>query len=453
MTPARIPLVALALSLAPLVACDDADAPGPYRDALEHVVTAVDTVHRATLDGRSPALAAAVATAWAEIDDADTEAEFELVVARMLVPLGDGHSSIGPTTTAAIDLPMLWLADGPVVAIDTDVLRAGDAIVAIGGRSAATILADLAAHVSRDNDGWLRDVAPRWVPRRDWLAAMDMLDGDLARVEIERDGAHRTFELPLVDGRVVDPWPAREVVGYALEPEHDLGVFHLDACTYDAHYQDTLDAFMAEVRAHALGKIAIDLRRNRGGDVTVAYALLAYLTDDYDSFSVSARKSDALREQAPIYADPGFLGLLSAFDVALDGPTFEIPGAALTAGLGARVPAVAPEDRFTGDVYVLVSPTTYSSAQLFVEELVDNGLGTSVGDQTGANRNSTGDELVIEIPDTALELTLAASFTAPPDAAAGRGPTLADLVVPLTRADVQAGRDPVLDAVRERVSR
>lgn len=427
--------------------------PSAYAPALDHVIATIDAVHHHTLDGRSPALEAAVAAARDAIGDVDSDAEFELLVGRILVALADGHSTVGlqaSAPVASIDLPMLWLEDGLVVAKATDVLVPGDAIVSIGGRSPDTILADLAAHVSRDHDGALRHAGPRRVPRQDWLEPMEMIEGGLVAVEIERGGATLSFDLPLEDGLVVDPAPERPVVGWTIEPEHDLGVFHLDACIYDANYQDALDAFMAEVRAQGVGKIAIDLRYNAGGDVTVAYALLAWLAPEVASFSVSARKSDALLEQAPIYSDPSFLGLLEAFGVDLDGSTFEVPGAALSTGLGALVPAVAPEDRFTGDIYVLVSPTTYSSAQLFVGEIVDNGLGLTVGDQTGANRNTTGDMLSFAVPDTDVEFTLAASWMTRPAPEDGQGPTLADIPIALTRADVAAGRDPVLDAVRAR---
>ncbi|MBK8240246.1 MAG: hypothetical protein IPK74_32375 [Deltaproteobacteria bacterium] len=448
-----------------LVACSGAEAdlddasstgveePGVYAPALDDVIATIDAVHRSTLDGRSPALEAAVAAARAEVDQVDTDAEFELLVGRVLVALGDGHSTVGlraGAPVASIDLPIAWLDEGPVVARATDVLKPGDAIVSIGGRSADTILADLAAHVSRDGDAYLRHAGPRRVPRQDWLEPMGMIEDGRVTVAIERDGEQLSFDLPLEDGLVVDPAPQRATVGWTIEAEHDLGVFHLDACVYDANYQATLAAFMAEVHAQDVGKIAIDLRFNGGGDVTVAYAFVAWLAPEVASFSVSARRSDALVEQAPIYADPSFLGLLEAFGVALDGPTFEVPGAALSTGIGALVPAVAPEQRFTGDVYVLVSPTTYSSAQLFVGEIVDNGLGVTVGDETGALRNSTGDMLSFDVPDTDVAFTLAGSWMTRPVPELGQGPTLADIPIRVTRADIAAGRDPVLDAVRMR---
>jgi len=372
----------------------------------------------------------------------------------MLVALGDGHSTVGPTISAmasleSIDLPMLWLDEGPVVVRATDLLEAGDRVVSIGGRGVETIMEDLSEHVSRDNDGYLRHAGPQLVPREDWIEPMGMAKGDIVEVEVDRDGETLTLDLPLQAGLQVGPAPDREFVGYTIEPENDLGVLYLDDCVYDMTYAETLDAFMVEVREQEIGKVAIDLRYNGGGDVTVAYAFLAHLAPEYASFSISARKSDALFEQALVYSNEDFLALLGAFEVDLEGPTFEVPGAALSVGFSGVVPPVEPENMFGGEVYLLVSPTTYSSAQLFVGQIVDNELGLTVGDQTGANRNTTGDMLWFDVPETEVRFSLGGSWMSRPAADAEQAPTLADIPVSITRDDILSDVDPQLDAIRE----
>lgn len=472
--PAAVALAA-ALALGSATACgtDSADdgadpsevddrprlTPEQLQGALDHVVETVDTVHYQTLDGRPEALVAAIERAQDEIAEPLTEDQLAIVLGRLLASLGDGHSEVDlrPDALAEhrfIELPLVWLAESPVVARATDQLERGDRLTAVGTMNADAIMAALAEHVGHENDHHLRDVAPMRVPRESWLRAMDLVDGDEVEVGIDRGGEALTIRLPLRAGIEPARVPERAFVGYQLEPDDDLGVFYLDDCTYDAQYQATLDEFMQEVADLGLGKIAIDLRNNPGGDATVAFALLAYLGQPYASFAVSVRRSEALLERAPAYDDPAMLGLLEMMGVDTEGPTLDIPGPALQLAITSLLPGggqVDPSLVFSGEVYVLVSPTTFSSAQLFTALLQDNDLGTVIGEPTGNASDFYGDQLWFDVPDTELRFSLGASWlTRPdptqPDAAA----LIPDIAVPTTRQDVLDGRDPQLDAVRSR---
>ncbi|NVB37532.1 hypothetical protein G6O69_06785 [Pseudenhygromyxa sp. WMMC2535] len=467
MTTPKLPLICTLL-MGPLLACSGASAdddglesadesdtagePAAYEDALDYVIEQIDAASYRTLEGRSDALEAAIEQAQAELADVADDEEFALLVGRLLAALEDGHAqvSLEAGSVESIDLPLMWLEGGPVVSRDAGQLQAGDMVTGIGGMSADALMDALARQVSRDNDHYLRHAAAQRLPRADWLRPMGLVaDGEVeVEVEVERGGQAMAFTLPIVAGLEVSPFPEREFVGYWIEPENDLGVFYLDECVYGSDFQAALDAFMAEVDAQDIAKIAIDLRRNPGGDVTVAYALLAYLGQPYASFSVSARRSDALLEQAAVYTNADFLALLESFGVALDGPTIEVPGDALSFALGSVVPTPAPELIFSGAVYVLTSPTTYSSAQLFVGQLSDNDLATVVGEPTGANRDTTGDQLWFEVPESDLRFTLGGSWMTRPDPARGDGPTLPDVSVPTTAEDLLEGNDPQLEQVR-----
>lgn len=466
------------LALGSAVACspdpapdgDDVGSPGAddrprlttaqQQEALDHVIETIDTVHYQTLEGRTDRLQVAIERAAAEIEEPLTQDEFGIVLGRLLASLGDGHSHVDLTEQALadhrfIELPLSWLAQGPVVARSTDDVQRGDRLIGLGGMDADAIMAALADHIGHENEHYLRDVAPLRVPRESWLRAMDLVDdGERVLVELERDAEIITLELPLRAGIEPRRAPEREFVGYQLEPDDDLGIFYLDRCTYDPQYQATLDEFMQEVADLGLGKIAIDLRHNPGGDSTVAFALLAYLGQPYASFSVSARRSDVLLEQAPAYSDQTVLSLLEMMGVNTSGPTLDIPEHAIQLVINSLLPGggqVDPALVFTGEVYVLVSPTTFSSAQLFTALLQDNHLGLVVGEPTGNATSFYGDQLWLDIPHTELRFSMGASWLARPDPTRPDEATLTpDVVVPTTRQDMLDGIDPQLEVIRAR---
>ena len=439
---------------------DTADADGErmsveaLSEALEDVVANIDAVHFDTVDGRPEALEEAIARAREDIEAPMSEDDFERVLGRMLASLADAHTGVAPREAAlaeldGIELPFVWLDEGPVITRSVAGLELGDRISTLGGMSPDAIMAALAEHVGHENNYSLRHVATELVPRGGWLRAMDLVVGGGVEVHVERKGEMIEVLLMLETG--LAPAPARAPLGYTLDLDHDLAVFHLDACVYDPLYRDTLAELMSAVADAGITRIALDLRRNNGGDATVAFAFLAYLGHEYASFGSRLRRSDALLVQVPAYADSQLLGLLEMFGVDLDAPILEIPAAALGVLMSSLLPdggQVEPEQWFTGEVYVMVSPTTFSSAQLFAAMLQDNELATIVGEPTGNASSFHGEKLWFDVPHTQLRISLAASWLTRPDPTRAEASTLApDLVVWTTAQDLLDGRDAALETI------
>lgn len=428
--------------------------------ALGDVLATIDEVHYKTLDGRPASLAAAAERAYDEISKPMTEEAFGMVLGRLLTPLKDGHAEVDFHANVVasydfIELPMVWLAEGPIVTTDTNELQTGDRIVSIGGMNAEGLMNALSQTVSHDNDYALRHVAPLRLGRGDWLRGMNFVDNEgSVEVVVEREGDALTVHLPLTTGFDPDPRPNREFVGYTIDADHRLGIFYLDESTYNEQFQETLDVFMQEVTEQGIKKIAIDLRYNRGGDAIVAYALLAYLGQPFDSFSISARLSDPLIQHAPLYADQELVAYLKSLGVDTDRPTLDIPGEVVRSVLMGVLPnggIVESELIFHGELYVLVSPTTFSSAQLFTALIQDNKLGTVIGEPTANTTNFTGDQIWFDVADTELRFSLGASWLTRPDSSRGDAETLTpDVLIARTQEDIINRYDPQLAWIEER---
>ena len=176
-----------------------------------------------------------------------------------------------------------------------------------------------------------------------------------------------------------------------------------------------LAAFAQVSKARAL---VIDLRNNGGGNSSVGYKVLATLTD-----KPFAPGRWATRKYLPAYRAWGR----------------EMPN--LVEMGGARNPD--PARRFTGPVRVLTSAGTYSAAEDFAIAFDALGRGVIVGETTGG---STGQPLMVKLPGGGMARICTKADTYP-DGREWVGIGIKPgLEVHPTVADVQQGRDTVLEA-------
>lgn len=164
--------------------------------------------------------------------------------------------------------------------------------------------------------------------------------------------------------------------------------------------------------------LVIDLRTNGGGSSNVGYRVLATLTD-----KPFAPGRWATRKYLPAYRAWGR----------------EMPN--LVEPVGERQPDLA--HRFTGPVRVLTSAATYSAAEDFAIAFDASGRGVIVGETTGG---STGQPLMVALPGGGMARICTKADTYP-DGREWVGIGIKPgLEVHPTVADVQQGRDTVLEA-------
>ena len=433
-------------------AAEDTMSPEAAPAALDFVVAKVESIHADTRIAVPPAFTAAVSDARERLLSPVTEKELFLILDRMLVPLRDAHTALDVRGEALADyevlpLPFTWLQEGMIVTTETGPLQRGDLITSVGGLDEAALLAALRAVIPSENDHFLRSRAPELLPREDLLRHLDLLDEDgSVAVELERAGETTTVHLPLAEAPA--PPPEGPSVTHEIDPEHSLALLRIDRCVYDAAYDTELRDFMTKVAEAGIPRIAVDLRRNRGGNVLVAPAFLAYLKGaaDHLTFGADLRVSDDLLAQQPAFASDPFKQLLQAFGIDPESDNYALPGPAMKVILGSQILTPTVEDSllFDGEVYILTSPLTFSSASLFTSYIQDNTLGTILGEPTGNEIDFHGQNLTLEVPGTSLHLSVSTSRLRRPDTTQPNEPTITpDILVPLTRKDVLDGTDPV----------
>lgn len=345
---------------------------------------------------------------------AATDDEYHALLAQMLAELNDGHTQLRtPRPQPRYRFGHATYIEDQVVITGVDDaaqqagLSVGDVVNAINGQPVDAYMANL--------DPRLRLGSTERGAHASALYNLLVLfaPADALTVTVETAaGEKRTVAL-----RVPDPLPdfggggplitgARLPSGFGLI---EMGPFFADTQVHDVVAE--FDAALADL-ADASGLI-LDLRRNGGGNSTLAADMAGRLLDEPFTYG-----RESYRRRLPTRA------------WWLWGERTVTP----------RPPIYA------GPVVLLVDDFNVSTAEEFIVALVDSGRAQTVGRRTGG---STGNPLVFQLPDDAAAQFSSGDFRrmdGTPIEAVGIAP---DVPVQWTLEDVRQGRDPDVAAAEQ----
>lgn len=158
-------------------------------------------------------------------------------------------------------------------------------------------------------------------------------------------------------------------VSYEIDTTRSLAVLTLDSCEYNSEYINTVKNMFSEVKEKGIKNVAVDLRYNGGGNSMVANEFFRYLNiDSYKEWAWDWR-----------------LGwfMLNIEQCENQNNKYD-------------------ELIFDGDLYLLTSVETFSSAMNFAEYVKDNQLGTIIGETCGNAPDSYGDISAFKLPNSGL---------------------------------------------------
>ncbi len=161
----------------------------------------------------------------------------------------------------------------------------------------------------------------------------------------------------------------KSFVSFTVDEENSLALLTLDECNYNSEYINCVCEMFTEVKNKGIKNVAVDLRENGGGNSLVAEEFIKYLdTDEYRITTENVR--------------------LGFFNVS-------------------PIPEIMKNERysdltFRGNVYILTSAGSFSSAMLFTQYIKDNGLGTLIGEPPGNDPNGYGDITSFGMPNSGV---------------------------------------------------
>lgn len=158
-------------------------------------------------------------------------------------------------------------------------------------------------------------------------------------------------------------------VSYTVDEAADIAILTLKECNFNSEYTDCLRKMFTEVREKGIGNVAVDLRDNGGGSDQTATEFIRYLdTDGY--------------KYASEYQRLGFLTTPRSPDYVVNQRYSDLT--------------------FTGNVYILTSAGSFSSAMLFPQYIKDNGLGTIIGEPPGNDPSGYGETTGFVMPNSRI---------------------------------------------------
>ena len=166
-----------------------------------------------------------------------------------------------------------------------------------------------------------------------------------------------------------------------------------------------MKAFFKEIKDKNIQSVIVDLRYNSGGNSMVANEFLRYLdVDEYNSGTSHVRFGPYLLKNK----------IKPIVNNKYDSLTFK------------------------GQIYVLTSTYTFSSAMSFSVIISDNNLGTVIGEIPGNMPSSYGDILHFQTPNAKLLFTISYKYFIRPDGTKSSEPLIPDYEVPAKDALTKA---------------
>lgn len=158
-------------------------------------------------------------------------------------------------------------------------------------------------------------------------------------------------------------------VSFTIDEEKSLAVFTLKECIYNNEYVNTVRDMFTQVKDKNIQNIAVDLRGNGGGNDHTAVEFIRYLdTDGYKYASETMLLGFFMTERSNNYV----------------------------------VNERYSDLTFSGNLYILTSSGSFSSAMLFPQYIKDNGLGTLIGEPPGNDPNGYGEIATFRTPNAGI---------------------------------------------------
>lgn len=395
---------------------------------LEYVIERLEQIHPMTVNGFSYQQNAIISNIRQAINGPIRKNEFFFLINQLFHSFKDAHTNVWSSWKEGIPIPLLWLENQLVVEFDTEYHQRGDKIITIGNRDVDFLYNELKSIICGENNHYVKLMGQSFLISSTFLDYYNLINDDSVTIMIERDKLELETRLPVIQ---LGPRPQSteyKWIDYKIDSAKDIAVLVLNECRYYSDYMDTLFVFFKEVCKNDVNNIVLDLRNNSGGNSNVINEFLRYLNKDrYKWFGTSIRHSKYARKMK---GESGF-------------------------GYQEHMPSVMVSNKvsdeellFKGNLFVLTSKSTFSSANMFAVVIKDNEFGTIIGEPTGNAPSCYGDALEFRMPKTQIDFRVSYKYFMRPEPDAGTKPYLnPDILLIREIGDVISKRDPQLEEV------
>ena len=170
----------------------------------------------------------------------------------------------------------------------------------------------------------------------------------------------------------IGPKPEKSFVTYEIDKENNIAILYLDKCKYNDEYKRVLKDFFTKTTESNIKNIAVDLRNNGGGASRVATEFIKYIDLDEYNETGNTWRFGPFNLKTKIHSEKN----------------------------------KKKKNPFNGNIYVLTSIDTFSSAMLFAQYIKDNNIGTIIGEASSNNPNGYGEVVEFLLPKSNIYMQI-----------------------------------------------
>jgi hypothetical protein len=386
--------------------------------------------------------------------------EFHKAVAPLVHQYNDGHTYVdidfGSKELEAFKtrggrlfpVPVMISGDKLITINDTvDGITPGSTITAINGVPVEKIVTETQAMMSGDYAENLQANCARlfsyllWFYYK-WDGAFEVsyADGKSIRKKKSVDGIpvddyfKKLFPSPL--------WTMK------IHPGERLAVIECTGYSGNTdRIKQKLDSFFTIIKEQAIQHVALDLRRNGGGNSYIGNIFLSYITKK--PFAAIQTKSYRNSQYLQNFPDSDWRKKdLDAFRASAT----EKNGFLSASYTADNPPSLSkPELFFNGRFYLLTSYRTYSSAHMTALQVKCSGIGKIIGQPTGEQVDLTGEIKDFILPNTKLSVWVPMAMYTPACKMERKLGVQPDFFVRPTMNDIKNSRDAEVEFLKKRI--
>ncbi|WP_131536493.1 S41 family peptidase [Pedobacter nototheniae] len=217
-------------------------------------------------------------------------------------------------------------------------------------------------------------------------------------------------------------------------------VGYIDLISMGSNYKifnKFFDSCFSEIRTKKVNTVAIDLRKNTGGNSIIADLLISYFNKD--KYILSAAKywkiSDTYKKSIIANGDTSSTYLKKNSNTIWE-----------FINCDAKDPMFITDTVFNGKVFIITGPMTFSSANMLADGVKTFKMATLIGEPTGENTSDFGEVYRFNLPNSKIMMQVTTSFDLGADCKdKTKHPVIPDKLIKTTYLDQINGIDPVIN--------
>jgi C-terminal processing protease CtpA/Prc len=271
----------------------------------------------------------------------------------------------------------------------TSPLVNGDVLLEINGLRMDKVIADEKDFISAESEVYLFQRLGSRMPFILWSEYN--LRSDFYQVKYKREDEVFGTELQAVN---YERTLKNEESNYSFRIEEGVGILTLNLMyDSDMKFKKFIKRTFKRMQDESVTNLIIDFRYNNGGDSNIGDELLSYIIHEpFKTYKrILVKKSS---EMEVFYKD--YFGSFTYTFIKLFLPYLKLENGEVHEFEGGEV--YPRKKNFRGDVYLLTSNQTYSSADMFVRIFQNYKVGTIIGEETGGKGIDFGEIITVKIP-------------------------------------------------------